>query len=749
MEVLSGVSSGFAVVSLALQLAEKVTKIHDFWRSVRDAPDELGSIAAELEFLERVYIGIAHNAQRETIDPILTKALEDGQQEVTRFEALVSPLRKRCETESRIKRKWASLVAGVWRKEEVAEFRNSISRTKSTLLMALQASARHQSVSDSANQTRMLATLADNSTSLGTGQRDIEVAIGDLSQKTGFLSLELTSHFSSLSSQSSDIRYIKEQLAGMESLIARMARGFPEAVRVQLVDDMNHEVQELSKDGLFSRNASSTDSLPLSGVNRSDSNTLEAFTQSEVDRRENTSSIAYRALSRHHCRKTVFGTFNIRLRMSAMYQSANPQADRTSYTISFHPAHWLIWCGVRYGIELSLLQSMSGWTRRLEPLRMVSRDAVVFELCRDGNIGAVRTLIAKGEASARDTAPHGFTPLIMAAYYGRFELCEYLISAGAETYVNSARPISLPLIYYLIGVSYLRTCIDLKFFRLFDDYLEGILEINFHIDFLIGTLFQYSLRRTTTFAVSDLFCDSLCELLRQYRVTFRQILQHSDDSMRQCILNFSARCSFGAFQDILSLDETLIETMSDTSSILHFLAESEWDESELTARLLFLRNRGVDLLSVSEKYHAPLLRAVRNPNWLRTWVASLRNCGKSFQEIGVAVHWDAFQALLVGSRYRNLCPSQEHECGFGSNSILHDAVEIEYLNMEGGAEADDEYQDTNDEDWETEYEDGQSDDEDEWKPGEWICWECYERCRDSKSEVAEDTELKIPGSFVD
>lgn len=136
---------GFAVVSLALQLAEKVTKIHDFWRSVRDAPDELGSIAAELEFLERVYIGIAHNAQRETIDPILTKALEDGQQEdgqqeVTRFETLVRPLRKRCETESKIKRKWASLVAGVWRKEEVAEFRDSISRTKSTLLMALQAS---------------------------------------------------------------------------------------------------------------------------------------------------------------------------------------------------------------------------------------------------------------------------------------------------------------------------------------------------------------------------------------------------------------------------------------------------------------------------------------------------------------------------------------------------------------------------------------------------------------------------------
>ncbi|TQN69478.1 hypothetical protein CSHISOI_06014, partial [Colletotrichum shisoi] len=225
MEVLSGVSSGFAVVSLALQLAEKVTKTHDFWRSVRGAPDELGSIAAELEFLERVYIGIAHNAQRETIDPILTKALEAGQQEVTRFEALVSPLRKRCENESKIKRKWASLVAGVWRKEEVAEFRDSISRTKSTLLMALQAS----------------------------------VHIGFCKPET----------------QSSDIKEIKEQLAGMQSLIARMAHSFPDAVRTQLVEDMDNEVREFSKDAIFSENSSSADSPALNGANRSDGHALQ------------------------------------------------------------------------------------------------------------------------------------------------------------------------------------------------------------------------------------------------------------------------------------------------------------------------------------------------------------------------------------------------------------------------------------------------------------------------------------------
>lgn len=261
----------------------------------------------------------------------------------------------------------------------------------------------------------MLATLAENSASLRTGQKDIGVAIDDLSQKTGSLSLELISHFSFTSSQSSDIKEIKEQLAGMQSLIAHMAHGFPDAVRAQLVENMNNEVREFSKHAIFSENASFSNSVALSGPNRFDSDTLEATTRTKVDLKEKTSSITYRALFRHHCRKTVFGTFNIRLRMSAMYQSANPQTDRTSYTISFYPAHWLVWCGVRYGIELSLLQSKGGWKRRLESLRMVRRDAAIFELCREGNIGAVRTLITKGEASARDTDPVGVTPLHVRA----------------------------------------------------------------------------------------------------------------------------------------------------------------------------------------------------------------------------------------------------------------------------------------------------------------------------------------------
>ncbi|WQF81183.1 Putative fungal domain of STAND protein [Colletotrichum destructivum] len=815
MEVLSGVSSGFAVVSLALQLAEKVTKIHDFWRSVRDAPDELGSIAAELEFLERVYIGIAHNAQRETIDPILTKALEDGQQEVTRFEALVSPLRKRCETESKLKRKWASIVAGVWRKEEVAEFRNSISRTKSTLLMALQASARHRSVSDSANQTRMLATLAENSASLGTGQKDIKVAIGDLSQKTGSLSLELTSHFSSVSSQSSDIKEIKEQLAGMQSfLIAHMAHSFPGIVRVQLAESMKNEVREFERDAFSSDNASSTDSPASSGASKSDSNTLEASTQNEVGRREKTSSITYRALSRHHYRKTVFGTFVIRLRMSAMYQSADPQADRTSYTISFYPAHWLVWCGVRYGMQLSLLQSMGGWTRRLEPLRMVRDDALVFKLCREGNIGAIRTLIAKGEASARDITPNWNMPLHEAAYHGHFELCVYLISEGADTF---GVPFNSPLISHLFGTNELHRCIDLKFFELFEGHLEAIPEMKLDTSTFTYLLFCYPLENITASETSDRHCDLLCELFRQYPVPIQQIIQHANDASRRGILEFSARCSFGAFRDILSLDEAFLEPVTDRLSFLELLAETDWDESEMTARLQFLQNRGVDLLPVSKKYSGPLFKAARNPDWLRTWVASLRNCGKSVHEI-VTVQLSASTPLLyqggwesetlhhlldvcrglpvigaqfrlckmcrcdlaegflgflsyqpwwivigagllrqkcicrllslVGSSYRNLCPRQEHECDFGSNNILRDAVDVEYLSMEGGAEADDEEQDTIDEEWETEYEDGQSEDQCKWKPGEWICWKCDRRLQDSESKVAEDTELKIPGSFV-
>jgi hypothetical protein len=52
MEALSGVASGIAVVSLALQLIQSIVAIRAFVRDVKDAPKELERLVDKLEQLE-------------------------------------------------------------------------------------------------------------------------------------------------------------------------------------------------------------------------------------------------------------------------------------------------------------------------------------------------------------------------------------------------------------------------------------------------------------------------------------------------------------------------------------------------------------------------------------------------------------------------------------------------------------------------------------------------------------------------
>jgi hypothetical protein len=57
-ETLGVVSSGMAVVSLAIQLAENIKKLKDFCQAVREAPDNLLRVIDELETLSSVLEGV-------------------------------------------------------------------------------------------------------------------------------------------------------------------------------------------------------------------------------------------------------------------------------------------------------------------------------------------------------------------------------------------------------------------------------------------------------------------------------------------------------------------------------------------------------------------------------------------------------------------------------------------------------------------------------------------------------------------
>jgi hypothetical protein len=77
----------------------------------------------------------------------------------------------------------------------------------------------------------------------------------------------------------------------------------------------------------------------------------------------------------------------------------------------FYPATWLSRIGLNQGVEASLRNSKDGWQFDFNPIRAVADNSLIFELCKIGDVRPVEHLIARGDASIRDTSSKGWTPL--------------------------------------------------------------------------------------------------------------------------------------------------------------------------------------------------------------------------------------------------------------------------------------------------------------------------------------------------
>ncbi|KAF1992430.1 hypothetical protein K402DRAFT_399545 [Aulographum hederae CBS 113979] len=118
MDGLSGAASGIAVVSIALQLADGFLKLHSFWSSVNDAPQEARTILDDLFSLHRILEQIASNSS----------AIADATILMTEFE-------KGFRNGGKVKRKWTACKM-VSKKEKLVAFRNSLEEAKSSLILA-------------------------------------------------------------------------------------------------------------------------------------------------------------------------------------------------------------------------------------------------------------------------------------------------------------------------------------------------------------------------------------------------------------------------------------------------------------------------------------------------------------------------------------------------------------------------------------------------------------------------------------
>jgi hypothetical protein len=109
----------------------------------------------------------------------------------------------------------------------------------------------------------------------------------------------------------------------------------------------------------------------------------------------------------------LFGSIWVRtstLRLSTESTIASRDFQITTSFI-FYPSGWLTRIGLGRGVEASLENSKGGWKFGFNPIRAVSDDSLIFELCRDGDVRGVERLLRRQEASLKDTSSQGWMPL--------------------------------------------------------------------------------------------------------------------------------------------------------------------------------------------------------------------------------------------------------------------------------------------------------------------------------------------------
>lgn len=141
MEGLSAAASGFAVASIALQLAESVKKLCDFWNSIKEAPEDIRAVSTDLELLSGTLIQVAYEAQHVEPDAAFIATLNGCKAKVKILTALLNEIEPGFASASSRVRKWTAFKT-VLRHRQMEKFQEALERLKCTLLLVQQNQSR-------------------------------------------------------------------------------------------------------------------------------------------------------------------------------------------------------------------------------------------------------------------------------------------------------------------------------------------------------------------------------------------------------------------------------------------------------------------------------------------------------------------------------------------------------------------------------------------------------------------------------
>lgn len=146
---MDGVASGFAVVSMAIQIAGTVQKIRDFLRSVQNAPNELTKLIETLEQLHGTLNQMRHLLEQQYWilrlpgSPVfMESALQNCSRKVSTLEKAVDNAKSTLARQSRVKRTWAAMKL-VSEKEDPREMQSQLLHAETGLQTAMLSNSWH------------------------------------------------------------------------------------------------------------------------------------------------------------------------------------------------------------------------------------------------------------------------------------------------------------------------------------------------------------------------------------------------------------------------------------------------------------------------------------------------------------------------------------------------------------------------------------------------------------------------------
>lgn len=388
MDGLSSAASITAVVSLALQLAHSAKQLCDFWTSIKDAPEDIRTIIADLELLTSVLAEMASEAQHTGPHTTLAAVLHSCTGKLKSLTALTNNLEPGFDSKSSRIRMWTAFKF-ILKGERLRRFQEVLESLKSTLVLAQQ--NRHSCLIRTQHEVQLekLTTIAQS-----LSLRHAGAAVTTFSSKPA----DTRDHIAALRAEASRVdKTIEDPLLRLGFAVGSEKAMHQILNKIETTDPADEVCDS---------------QLPPCPS--------DAFKLEEGTKFSGAKSRTKRTWTVRSSTNYFFGTIHThsttRQLRSQVLDDQEPDNEEHHYehqsSFVIRPAAWLVNLGLNSGLHVGLFNSsVRGWKSSLKTFCAVPDNSLIFELSGDGNLSAVRGLFSRGLASVRDTNSVGETPL--------------------------------------------------------------------------------------------------------------------------------------------------------------------------------------------------------------------------------------------------------------------------------------------------------------------------------------------------